>query len=530
MSSAAGNEQRFMAAVDGFGFAARDLEPVLGQLDAWLASLARELAACSLEPAGLQRGSELAQQALAINAGVRMGLQGWSEQRAGLAPAQSLAAAFEDQAMLLVFGKFNAGKSSLCNFLAGRFRRQGRPLQYFHLEGGQLREVPEALHEGATETTARLQGVSLGGRLVLLDTPGLHSATAANAALTQRFLDSADAVLWLTSSTSPGQVQELDALARELRRNKPLLPVVTRSDCIEEDEVDGEIAKLLRNKTAANRALQEADVQERAADKLRSLGVPAGLLKAPVSVSVRMAQAAQQGSADTAMADAGFERLYGALLELAAPALAYKQRKPAEMLLHHLEERVLGRLQAETLPALAALRRALQMEGGQLAQRQTRIVQAAWRSVVAELPQWLEQYAPAQDAEAVCDLAARAADAAFGQQLRQQLGGYVLQPAEPVQIVLGEGMAYEPVAASAGATVLAVGYERLHAALAAALQARLQERAAQALDACGAALRALDAGAERLQGGIRWHEEQLRAIKRALQAGGAGAGVGRSLW
>lgn len=528
MSTAAGNEQRFMAAVDGFGFAARDLGPVLRQMDAWLASLARELAASSLEPAGLQHGSALAQQAQAIDQGVQASVQGWGEQWAGLAPALSLATAFEDQAMLLVFGKFNAGKSSLCNFLAGRFRRQGRPLQYFHLEGGQVREAPEDLHEGATETTARLQGVSLGGRLVLLDTPGLHSATAANAALTQRFLDSADAVLWLTSSTSPGQVQELDELARELRRNKPLLPVVTRSDCIEEDEVDGEITKLLRNKTAANRALQEADVQARAADKLRSLGVPADLLRAPVSVSVRMAQAAGQGAA--AMADAGFEHLYGALLELAAPALAYKQRKPAEMLLHHLEEYVLGRLQAETLPALAALRQGLQLQGVELAQRQTRIVQAAWRSVVAELPQWLEQYAPAQDAGMVCDLAARAADAAFGQQLRQQLGGYVLQPAEPVQIVLGEGMAYEPVAASAGATVLAVGYERLHAALAAALQAQLQERAAQALDACGAALRALDAGAERLQGSIRWHEEQLRAIKRALQAGGAGAGVGRSLW
>ena len=50
-------------------------------------------------------------------------------------------------------------------------------------------------------------------------------------------------MLWLTSSTSPGQVQELDELARELHRGKPLLPVVTRSDVIEEDEVDGEIVK-----------------------------------------------------------------------------------------------------------------------------------------------------------------------------------------------------------------------------------------------------------------------------------------------
>nr|WP_187630813.1 hypothetical protein [Paraburkholderia sp. UCT31] len=41
--------------------------------------------------------------------------------------------------------------------------------------------------------------------------------TPDNAALTRRFTDSADGVLWLTSSTLPGQVQELDELVRELR-------------------------------------------------------------------------------------------------------------------------------------------------------------------------------------------------------------------------------------------------------------------------------------------------------------------------
>ncbi|WZB70189.1 hypothetical protein WJ968_31750 [Achromobacter xylosoxidans] len=110
-------------------------------------------------------------------------------------------------------------------------------------------------------------------------------------ALTQRFLDSADGVLWLSSSTSPGQVQELDELARELRRSKPLLPVVTRSDFIEEDEVDGAIVKCLRNKTGPNRALQEADVYERAKEKLLSLGVAPQLLSAPLSVSVHVARA-----------------------------------------------------------------------------------------------------------------------------------------------------------------------------------------------------------------------------------------------
>ena len=49
--------------------------------------------------------------------------------------------------------------------------------------------------------------MELGLRLVFLDSPGLHSVTDKNGELTRRFTDSADAVLWLTPSTSPGQVQ-----------------------------------------------------------------------------------------------------------------------------------------------------------------------------------------------------------------------------------------------------------------------------------------------------------------------------------
>lgn len=66
-------------------------------------------------------------------------------------------------------------------------------------------ESDEPLREGATETTARLQGLCLGTGLVLLDTPGLHSVTPENAALTQRFTESADGLLWLSSSTSPAR-------------------------------------------------------------------------------------------------------------------------------------------------------------------------------------------------------------------------------------------------------------------------------------------------------------------------------------
>lgn len=100
----------------------------------------------------------------------------------------------------------------------------------------------------------------------------------------------------------------------ELHRNKPLLPVVTRSGVYEEDEIDGEIRKCLRSKSAQNRAEQESDVQSRAEEKLAAMGVATSLLKKPVSISTYTARA--QNQTLVAMTDAGVERLYEALIEI----------------------------------------------------------------------------------------------------------------------------------------------------------------------------------------------------------------------
>jgi hypothetical protein len=47
----------------------------------------------------------------------------------------------------------------------------------------------------------------------------------------------------------------------------------TRSDVYEEDEVDGEIFKVLRNKSPDSRAEQEADVHARAAESSSRWGL-----------------------------------------------------------------------------------------------------------------------------------------------------------------------------------------------------------------------------------------------------------------
>ncbi|WP_228529991.1 dynamin family protein [Diaphorobacter caeni] len=467
----------------------------------WLADLVQALATTELVPAGLHQDSALAQQMQSLNALTQSCEPRWAAQWAELQPAQTLANALDDKVMLLVFGKFNAGKSSLCNFFAERFRQHGQSVRFFRLEAGHTVDAMQCFHEGATETTAHLQGVCLGERLVLLDTPGLHSVTQDNADLTQRFLDSADAVLWLSSSTSPGQVQELDELGLELRRGKPLLPIITRSDCIEEDEVDGQIVKCLRNKTQANRTLQEADVFERALDKLRAMHVDTGLLKTPLSISVHMAKSSEQK--DEAMRDAGFERLYGALLDIAKPALAYKQRKPAEVLRHHLQEHVLADLDNRVLPALRHLGQALQSEREALEMRRQRIVQAAWREVIPELPQVLERHALEHDVRAGCAVCVEVASlvgSAFEQQTQHWLQDFTMPPLEPVRIELTADVDYGPAAPDSESHVAwpaMVDFARLHAALDDAVQEAIAERAEQATTLCSEVLRELESSVAR---------------------------------
>ena len=522
-------EQQFMKAADALGIGERNLQPALQQMHDWISGLVQALHDSSLQHDGLQPTSALARQVQAINANVEAGERRWTDQWERLRPAHSLAQTFDEKAMLLVFGKFNAGKSSLCNFLAERFLRQGRSVRYFHLEAGQIVETGQRFQEGAVETTARLQGVCLGEKLVLLDTPGLYSGTDKNSALTQRFLDSADGVLWLSSSTSPGQVQELDDLARELRRSKPLLPVVTRSDFIEEDEVAGAIVKFLRNKTGRNRALQEADVYERAQEKLLALGVPPQLLRAPVSVSVHVAR--EHEETDAAMADAGFERLYSALLDITGPALAYKQRKPAEMLLHHLQEHVLDEMNAEIVPALKDLRQAVKVECAELVRRQSRIVQSAWRNVIPELPALLERHASIGDIQQICDEVTARLEAAFVRRVNEDLADYVLPLPTPPSITPAECIGRESLsiadqtsfvgktdeATEQGLAMEALDHEGMYNALERAVRNRLMDLTAGAVQACNDVLSGLDKNARRLEELLESRGHQLHLIEQALR-------------
>ncbi len=511
------NEQRFIAEVDAFRFVEHDIGDILRSLDGWLAHFDADLQTRRLDCDGLTARSMLARHTSAINQALRDAAQSWPQQWAALAPARALADYFDDKALLLVFGKFNAGKSAFCNFLADRFAAQGKAVQYFHLDAGRIVETAERLKEGAVETTARLQGVRLGENLVLLDTPGLHSMTPENAALTQRFTDGADAVLWLTSSSSPGQVQELDDIGRELHRGKPLLPIVTRSDAYDEDEVDGEIVKRLCNKTAQNRALQEADVKVRAQDKLVAMDVDAALLKAPLSVSVHMAR--EHGDTASGLSEAGFERLYAALLAIAEATLAYKRRKPAEILLHHLEENVLGALARGLLPMLDQFDTAAQEAVVLLETRQERIASAMWRAIMPTLAGLLETHAASRDVSAVRTALSHSIWEAFSQAVSEQLADYLtVLDVSLAQIDVKEGTGFEDIVIDGADEIVGVDYQRLHEALVDAIGETLSRLARHAAQSCSESISRLVERTASLRDTLRFHEQRLRDLRGAVRS------------
>lgn len=471
-------------------------------LEVWPQRLLADLPTLGSAPKNaLGTNGALARQLTAMDAWMHAAPARWARQWNLLAPARALAAQFEGHCVLLVFGKFNAGKSALCNYLAAHPDAATCPPRRFRICDGKIEPHGGPLAEGATETTTTLQGVDLGNDIVLLDTPGLHSSNTHNAALTRQFSDCADGVLWLTSSAAPGQVQELDDLVREIGRGKPLLPVITRSDVYEEDEVDGALVSVLCNKSVLDRRLQEIDVAGRATTALQRLGDASPVLLAPVSISVHAAVAA--GDTLPARDAAGITALQARLRALASEARAYAGRKQDEVLLHHLQENVLAPLQTGWAPQLQALVDALVALQEALAQRGARVRDAAWRTVVIQLPELLDAHlGGSMDDSVLATLEARV-DAALVSAWSQHL---------PVLVLADRQCAGRAPPLLSSTATTAAGYQALHGVLQAHARSYLDGRLDPALDTAAETLQqvlqhALD---------VRAHLDSARTALQAL--------------
>jgi hypothetical protein len=219
--------------------------------------------------------------------------------------------------------------------------------------------------------------------------------------------------------------------------------------------------------------------------------------------------------------EAGFDRLWAALQDIVGPALAYRRRKSAEIVLHHAEECVLHGLEEGLAPRLASLAQALATERATLSQRQTALITRVWRAVAPALPGLLERHAEAGDVRAVCAETERLLADALACAGRQVWDGHQAACGVSVgAIALGDGIDYERLADPAiGHPPIAIDHARLHAALEQALLAALSNAAAAAVEQCQRALDGLEACLQVLQADLAHHRQTLTAIKARVRTG-----------
>lgn len=254
-----------------------------------------------------------------------------------LTERMKLQEAFSERLIIIIYGKVNAGKSSFTNYLTGLVAQKlaVTPKHFIFEKGAKKPLLSESFKEGCTETTVEIQGVEI-GNLVLLDSPGLHSINEENGALAKDFTDSADLILWLTWSGSPGQVQELTSLQSELEKKKVLIPVITKSDRFDEDEVDGELVKVLTMKEESVMADQQEDVHSRTLTLFKEKGFPSDLLRPSCSVSVYYAK--ENAGQDGILIDSGIEAVFKKINDVYQEILDAKLHSVERQTKNHLQD------------------------------------------------------------------------------------------------------------------------------------------------------------------------------------------------
>lgn len=378
----------------------------------------------------LANKNPLAEVNTQLKVAITQAVSNWGQQWQKSSAMRELSQTYADRVILLVFGKVNAGKSSFSNYLASCFPESD--VKYFCFENGQVQYHKQSFAEGVTETTATIQGIELGDKLVLLDSPGLHSVTDENGQLTRVFTDSADLVLWLTPSTSPEQVQELDDLKAELESQKPLFPIITRSDVIEEDVNDeGEIVSEYRNKSTENRQLQEQDVQTRAHEKL-SDNVK---LNQPVSISVMCYRKSLRTEQD--MHECGLHDLLENIAVTIDKAREYKGKKARQQVVNYLERQVMNGVKVDLVPKLQTLKAQIEKQKKELAEHQANVQQELTLQLGELIPDWAESCKKQKDTKKLAEEIQSHIQLEVQRQLAKLVEGFI-GDVEPVIVSIGQ--------------------------------------------------------------------------------------------
>jgi len=259
----------------------------------------------------------------------------------------------ENYFIVIIFGKVKAGKSSLGNFVAKNSPKNKKVSFFKYDEVGKeqtiqkLEEIDEdSFDTNNLECTVEIQGFKLNS-MAWIDTPGLGSMVEENGELAKEYIQSADYIIYPTSSDSPLQADEISQLQELFEQNKKVTICIAKSDKFERRKdsngkyikENGKIAKFLINKSSEDRMKQENYVRE----EIAKINKNKSLLGDIISISAHTAKLGLENRDEELLENSNLPKFYELITEVVKEkASKLKSETPYNGLKSFIDNDVLG--------------------------------------------------------------------------------------------------------------------------------------------------------------------------------------------
>ncbi|MDQ7002634.1 MAG: dynamin family protein [Ghiorsea sp.] len=345
--------QGFYQSLDDISLAVSDVDDKRNQLQTMIEGFNHNIQAKQVDAALLKKNKEQAQLLQQTIQHIQKTSEQWLVRFKDVLAREKFRSDLENYFIVIIFGKVKAGKSSLGNFIA---QHSQEPVTFFHYDQAgneqtiqQLQEIQEAdgFATNNLECTTEIQGFRLKG-LAWIDTPGLGSMVEENGELAQKYIQSADYIIYPTSSAAPMQRDEIDQLAELFAQNKSVTICITKSDSNERKKGEdgkiirddsGRIASFTVNKSQAQRQEQKDYVKTEIHKVLRDKDALIGDI---IALSAHTAQQAIAANDEQALQASNMPQLYALMQDvIEKKAHKLKSSTPYGSLIAFIEHEVL---------------------------------------------------------------------------------------------------------------------------------------------------------------------------------------------
>ena len=227
-----------------------------------------------------KNGSAAVQQAAAETiAFTRKSILNWEENIKRNAKGQQFMHKNEKYLVAMIFGQVKVGKSSLGNFIAGKYfidapfdneyKNREHPSFCNEIEGRDGNITRDESNrdwftEGLIDTTGAIQYFTLSG-LRWIDSPGTGAVkkegdTLEMNGLVNEYIGYTDMGIFLMNSSEPGLQTDMAYIQKMKELGKDTLVIITRSDISKRVKIDGIWKRELQAKSEERRTLQEETI------------------------------------------------------------------------------------------------------------------------------------------------------------------------------------------------------------------------------------------------------------------------------